>query len=128
MKKLFTLGEKQWKTGVAPSAHISDQGIFFNARGVTPFVNPLNPTTVSQSGLLQANAARFDATSYGGGQVVDTIWSGINSYKSFGSVNFKFMQGSSGHFYQQDLSSDNGPTDLRSATPITDQASGLAVY
>lgn len=55
MKKLLSLGSRQFLTGIAPSAHAESGGLFFNAVGVTPLFGAGSAASVN-NGLLMAGA------------------------------------------------------------------------
>lgn len=117
---LFTLGPKEFLSGIAPSAHTERGGLFLSANGVTPIYDPGGTASV-ENGLLQAGSAPTDFSS----GVVDTIFAGDVGYVS--SLPYLFMLGNSGHLYQKALGA-GAVTDLRSSTPITNARNGLAVF
>lgn len=122
MEKLFTLTEKHWQTGISQAKHIEDGGILYQAKGINPYIGTSRPTTITNSGLLQSASSAVDISD----NLADDVWSGVIGYRN--SLPALFMQGDGGHFYEQNIVSDGVPTDLRSATPITDPASGIGIY
>lgn len=118
-RPILTLSTRDFLTGIAPSAHTERGGLFFSADGVTPIYDP-GGTASTQNGLLQAGPA---PTNIGGATVVDTIFAAISGNVTTGRT---FFLGNSGHFYQL---LDNGTlSDLRSGTPITNTANGIAMW
>lgn len=125
MKKILELNKKQFMRGMARSGYFTeDTGIWAgSARGINPFMKPERANV--NTGVLQTSVAPIDSTST---VVVDTPMAWVNDVDV--SSNYAmFFLGSSGHFYKQILTSPTAaPTDLRSGTPITDPANGIAVY
>jgi hypothetical protein len=119
MQKLFELTSQDWMKGIAISSHYPSTGIFANAAGINPFLDPYSRS--SQFGLLQAPAAPVDAT---GGIVVDDIWGGVllnSDYKAY-------LIGNGGNFYEVNTVNAT-PTNLRSgANVIASPAEGVAIY
>lgn len=119
MQKLFELTSKDWMTGVAVSSHYPASGIFSDAVGVSPFITPF--TLSNDLGLLQASAAPVETQS---SVVVGPVWGGTLD----GAAYKGYFIDDEGHFYEQATNSDGSPTDLRSGTPITSPAEGVAIY
>lgn len=118
-RPILTLSTKDFLTGIAPSAHTERGGLFFAANGVTPVYDP-GGTASTQNGLLQPGPA---PTNIGGSTVVDTIFAGISANLTTGR---SFFLGDGGHLYQL---LDNGTlSDLRSGTPISNPANGIAIW
>jgi hypothetical protein len=117
MQKLFELTSQDWMKGLAISGHYPSTGIFTEAKGINPFLSPFYGQ--SDMGLLQTSAAAQQV-----GVVVDTVLGGW-----FDGAAFKaYFIGDDGHFYDQNTSSDNAPTDLRSGTPIATAGEGVCIY
>jgi hypothetical protein len=119
-RPFLTLSTRDFLTGVAPSAHSEKGGLWHVLQGVTPAYDPGGSGSV-EPGLLQASPAATDLT---GAVVVDEIFASAVGYES--TTPYLYMLGDSGHFYRNGLAST--PTDLRSATPITDPANGIFIY
>lgn len=121
-KPILTLSTKDFLTGIAPNAHTERGGLFYTAAGVTPVYDPGGTASV-ENGLLQPGPA---PTNYSGSVVVDNP---IASVAGFGNSNtpYLFFLGSSGHFYRKALGSGD-VTDLRSGTPISNPANGMAIW
>lgn len=120
-RPILTLSTKDFLTGIAPSAHTEGGGLFYNALGVTPVYDAAG-TASSQNGLLQPGPA---PTNFSGSVVVDTPIASVAGISS--STPYLFFLGSSGHFYRKALGSGD-VTDLRSGTPITTPANGMAIW
>lgn len=119
-RPILTLSTKDFLTGLAPSAHTERGGLFHVMNGVTAAYDPGGSASV-ETGLLQAVP---DVSDISNGVVVDDIFAGTTGYES--TTPYLFMLGQGGHFYRCGLNAN--PTDLRSATPITNPANGMFVY
>jgi len=122
MPKLFSIKEDQIRSSISPSKHFTKNGIWSVADGINPLVDAFGDS--SNAGLLQTSSAPVDITST---VVVDNILASAAKITgdTTGSL---YMLGSAGHFYDLSLSSDTAPTDLRSGTPITTPANGMAIF
>lgn len=118
-KPILTITTKDFLTGIAPSAHTERGGLFFSATGVTPIYDP-GGSASDENGLLQPGPA---PTNIGGSTVVDTIIAATSANVTTGRA---FFLGEEGHLYQ--LLDNAVFSDLRSGTPITNPANGLAVW
>lgn len=119
MQKIFQLTSQDFMRGIAVSSHYPSSGIFIDAAGINPFINPF--TAGSDLGLLQGGSSPTDIA---GSTVVDTILGAA----LLGSAYRAYFIGSDGHFYEQNTSADTEPTDLRSGTQISNPAEGVAIY
>lgn len=123
IKQIFNITSKQFMSGISPSAHLDQNGLFFKALGINPFINPF-PNSVDV-GLLQVSGNPTDIT---GGVVVDSILAGTTKITA-SAVGNLYMVGSGGNFYNKDLSNENAPTNLRSGgSTITTPANGLEIF
>lgn len=126
-KPLFTLGPKQFLSGIAQGAH--DLGrLWYKADGITPMAEAATGAN-TKNGLLMVGAAGISISG-----IVDTVIDGTTTF--MGGVATALLLGDEGHFYsmQMDSPSIDAPTpgsdsftDLRSGTPITNARSGLQV-
>lgn len=119
MKKLLSLGAKQFLSGIAPNAHTETGGLFFKADSVTPLYDAGGTASV-ENGLLQAGPALTDFT---GAVVVDNIIAGDIAY--LGSTPYLFMIGDTGHIYRKPVGS-GAPVDVHTAA--VNGANGVAVW
>lgn len=120
-RPILTLTTKDFLSGIAPAAHTERGGLFLNAVGVTPVYDAAG-TASTQNGLLQPGPA---PTNFSGSVVVDNPIASVAGISS--STPYLFFLGSSGHFYRKALGSGD-VTDLRSGTPITTPANGMAIW
>lgn len=120
MQKILELTTKDFMTGLAISSHYPASGIFIDGGGINPYRNAL--TGGADVGLLQTSE---DGTDISSTVVVDKIIGGTYLGSSFKG----YFIGDSGHFYDLNTSAlTSAPTDLRSGTPITNPADGMAIY
>ena len=119
-KPILSLSTRDFLSGIAPSAHSEKGGLWHVLQGVTPAYDPGGSGSV-EPGLLQASPNETDLT---GAVVVDEIFAGCVGYQS--TTPYLYMLGDSGHLYRNGLNTT--PTDLRSATPITNPANGIFIY
>ena len=122
MQKLLSLTTKDFFTGITPNAHVSNQGLFTNATGINPFVNPFHQS--SDVGLLQTASAPTDIS---GAVVVDQAIAGVTRVTA-ANTGMAYVLGDAGHFYEIPLLNFDTPTDRRSASPITNPANGIAIF
>lgn len=120
MERLFDLGSKELMSGISPSAHTEQGGLFLKAKGVTAAYDPAGSES-TQNGLLQACGAITDHT---GSVVVDTP---IASVVYDGGTPYLLILGDGGHFYRKPYGS-GAPVDIRSGTPYTNPANGVAKF
>lgn len=121
-RPILTISTKDFLTGIAPSAHTERGGLFYSATGVTPVYDPGGSASV-ENGLLQAGPA---PTNIGGATVVDTIIAACSGNLTTGRA---FFLGDGGHLYQLlDPANSSTLSDLRSGTPITNPANGIALW
>lgn len=97
MQKILQLGVNDWISGIGIGAHIENRGLFTQANGINPFVDPL--LNSSNFGLLQIGKSEIDIS---GAVVTQTIIkiigrNGTNAY----------ALGNSGDFYTITLSNDS---------------------
>lgn len=121
MKKILSLGIKEWFSGITSSSHLNN-GLFFKAKGINPFVNPFPDS--SQVGILQTSKDPTDIT---GGVVVDSILAGASRVTGANAGNL-YMVGNAGHLYDKSLANDSAPSELRPSTTISSPANGLEIY
>lgn len=125
MKKILSLGSKQFLTGIAANAHTETGGLFFKADGINPLYDAGGTASV-ENGLLQAGSAPI---AFGDGNNVgytaDTIFCG--EIGIFASTPYLLMMGNAGHFYLKQVGSgdmiDRAPTNL-----IANPANGITVW
>jgi hypothetical protein len=124
IKRILSIGTKEFLTGIAPSLQYPGGGIFASARGFNVFVNPSEQS--NDLGLLQTSAGPTDIS---GSVVVDTPQAVVAR-----SGHIYFL-GSSGHFYDLNRAGSgssspaaNQITDRRSGTPITSPSNGLITF
>ena len=122
MQKLLSLTTKDFFTGITPNAHVSNQGLFTNATGINPFVNPFHQS--SDVGLLQTASAPTDIS---GAVVVDQAIAGVTRVTA-ANTGMAYVLGDAGHFYEIPLFNFDTPTDRRSASPIVDPANGMEIF
>lgn len=117
--KILELTSKDWMSGIAVSAHMPSTGLFTDAAGVNPFVDPL--TQSASTGLLQTGATPVDVS---GSVMADAV---IGSAYN-GAAYTAYFSGDGGHIYSLATSGfPNTPTDIRSAT-VANLAEGLAIW
>lgn len=121
-KPIITITSKNFLTGIAPSAHIDNAGLFLKALGVTPIYDPGGTESV-ENGLLQAGPSPTDFT---GSVIVDTIFASSANYLSSGTP-VLFLYGEGGHIYTKQAGAVV-PVDQRSATPVTTASNGIIVF
>ena len=107
-RPILTLTTKDFLTGIAPSAHTENGGLFFSASGVTPVYDPGGTESV-ENGLLQAGPS---PTNIGGATVVDTIFAADSGV--INSVNYAAFLGNDGHIYT--LLTNGTLSDVRTVT------------
>lgn len=117
-RPFLRLQSKDFLSGIAPSAHSTNGGLFYKAPGVTALVSP-GVAESTDNGLLRPGPAGTDLT---GSVVVDSIVCGVRDYPS-SSVAQLYMMGSGGHIYQQQQA--QVPTDLRT---VASPANGITTY
>lgn len=119
MKKILELTEKEFLTGIAPSALVQDKGLWSDMHDTTV----IRDTFVGDTdlGLLQAVAPNTtpDITFSDNPICYIPAISGSNDKAYF--------MGDAGHFYEYDISAGTS-TDKRSGTPITNPANGLIIF
>ena len=122
MKKIFELGIKDFLSGVSETSHGNKGGLFFEAKGVAPFVSPRR--TSNDFGLLQTFAAPTDMT---GAIVVDVpfVWA---SEATASNTGFLYMLGNAGNFYVIVLSSNAITNERSGGSKISNPAMGLVIY
>lgn len=119
-QRILKIGVADFLTGIAPSAHIPNTGLFYEAEGVTPFFD-IDAAGSAENGLLRAGPAATDFTT----NIVDTVIAHVVT--NFSGTPELYMLGGSGHFYKKGLGA-GAATDLRSATPITNPEGGMVVW
>jgi len=120
MIKIVELTTRDFLTGESENAYGGRGGIFYEAIGINPIVNPAGRST--DLGLLQTAAA---PVRYSASVVVDIPIA--SAHKATGSYAGKaFFLGNAGHFYQIDLS-NNSISDLRTTT-ISNLTNGLEIF
>ena len=127
MIKVLELTTKDWLTGESENYFGSRGGIFYAAKGISPFVSPYKGS--NDFGLLQTAAAPVKFTS---GVVKDDVRAFANKATSANN-GYLYGLGANGHFYKIDLSDTTVPetiSDLRAtaSSVITDPAGGLDLY
>ena len=121
---ILRLTSKEFLSGVAASAHAVGGGIFFKAWGVTAINSP-GISDALDNGLLRAGP---DLTEIGGADLADSPFVYTKDYTATNaSTQTMYIMGFGGHFYQQVSGITTAPPDLRSGTPITSPANGMAI-
>lgn len=123
MQKLLTLGQKHWFSGISPSSHLQNSGLFVTARKINPFIYPFPGS--SQTGILQTSSDPIDITSGMGAQ--DIILAGVTRVLGATLANLYLISGG-GNLYDKNLSDDNAPSLLRGGTTFTSPANGIEIY
>lgn len=119
MRKILELGPQQFLTGISPSAHAQNKGLWADMRNAT-VVRDMSLGN-DEAGLLQGSPNPSSSAA-----LSDTPFAYARDVTSLANDKVYFL-GSSGHLYEYDISGATA-TDKRSATPITDPANGLAVF
>jgi len=125
MRKIFSIGPKDFLTSIAPSAHTEAGGLWFKADGINPVYDPGGTESI-ENGLLQAGAAGIafgDGNNIG--STADTIFCG-ESYVTGGTA-YLFMMGKSGHFYLKAVGSGD-MIDRAATNQIANSANGLTIW
>src|SRR3954468_15978532 len=119
MQKILELTEREFLTGIAPSALVQDKGLWSDMHDTTV----IRDTFVGDTdlGLLQAVAPNTtpDITFTDNPICYTPAISGANDKAYF--------MGDAGHFYEYDISAGTS-TDKRSGTPISNPANGLIIF
>lgn len=103
--------------GLAISSHYPNSGIFADAAGINPYINPFSKG--ADVGLLQTSSAVTPST---GSVIVDNVYA---SYY-LGTALTGYFYGDSGHLYSLNTASFPGtPTDLRT---VANPAPGLSIW
>lgn len=117
MKKILSIGSKQFLTGIAPNAHTETGGIFFKADGITPLFEAGVDQSVN-NGLLMGGAAGTTI----GGSLTGTI---IGAAKSpYGSAAYFNTNG--GHIFS--LAIGSSFSSVVDAHTISNLTSGLETF
>lgn len=120
-KRILSLTDKDFTTGISTHAHSNGSGLFFTATGVNSFVEPYAGST--GMGLLQTYNTPTDLTA---SVVLDIPTAGVENITG-ATAGSLYILGDAGHFYEVDLSNDT-ITDRRSASPITNPALGMDMF
>jgi len=116
MKKILTLGIKEWLSGIGVGQHIEGSGIFSSADGINPFVDPsLNSANF---GLLQTGG---DETDISGG-VVDQV---INTIIPR-NITYFYALGATGDFYRITIA-DNAVTQTTNGDAVVNLINGFTM-
>jgi hypothetical protein len=118
MRLILDLSEKEFLTGISPSIHLQDRGLFATMRNTTVVRDMLVGN--DEVGLLQPSPAPTTVAS-----LSDTPFAYARNIT--GSTDQVYYLGTSGHLYEHDLSAGT-VSDKRSGTPITNPANGLAIF
>lgn len=121
LNPILNLGPNEFLTGVSPSPHLQNAGVFASAPGITPFRNPTQGSV--DTGLLQASPTFV--TNVGSGTIVDAPIALAKQPTGSGKV---FALGNAGHLYQYDAITYLNFSDKRSGTPITSPREGLFIF
>lgn len=114
MKKILSLGIKDWITGIGIGQHFEGSGLFARADGINPFVNPyLNS---ADFGLLQTGGAETDIS----GGVVDQV---INTIIPRNQTYF-YCLGATGDFYRVTIA-DNTVTQVTNGDSVVNLVNGF---
>lgn len=114
MKKILSLGIKDWITGIGVGQHLEGGGIFSVANGINPFVNPyLNS---ADFGLLQTGGGETDIS----GGVVDQV---INTIIPR-NLTYFYCLGATGDFYRVTIS-DNTVTQTTNGDAVVNLINGF---
>lgn len=117
MERLLTLNTDNFITGYSPYGEFLQRGGLFTS---APGINVFNST------YWGAIAATEELTQIGDGTVVDSPQAGV-VHNVDASTSYAYLLGSSGHFYRVALTAST-VSDLRSGTPITNPANGIAIF
>jgi hypothetical protein len=118
MQRILSLSEKDFLTGISPSAHVQDQGLWSHMRDVT-VVRDLFIGN-DETGLLQGASEPSEFA-----ELDDVPIAYARNIT--GSTDQVYYFGDAGHLYEHDISGAT-VTDKRDDTPITDAANGLAIF
>lgn len=117
MRKILELTEKEFLTGISPSAHVQNRGLWADMRNVT-VVRDMSVGN-DEVGLLQgAPTPSVNAS------LADTPFAYARDVNA--STQLAYFLGTAGHLYEYSFSGVTA-TDKRSGTPITDPANGIFV-
>lgn len=120
MQKILSIGSKQFLSGIAPSAHTENGGLFLSANGVTPLYDA-GGTASAENGLLQAGNV---GTTFQEG-IADAIICGRENVIS--TVPYLWMMGAAGHFYVKVVGATD-VTDRAATNVIANPANGLEIW
>ena len=122
MKKIFELTSRDFLSGVSQVSHGSRGGLFFEAKGVAPFISPRR--TSNDFGLLQTFVAPVDMTAE---VVIDEIQSWAVEATA-ASTGYLYCYGNDGNFYVVVLASNAITNERAGASKVSNPASGLIIY
>lgn len=132
MKKLLTLGTKQWFSGISSSNQLPT-GLFLKGIKLNPFVNPFIES--ADVGVLQTSSDPVDLT--GALTGTNIIWAGVSRVTGANAGNLylvsapshgNILGASSGNLYSTDLATDSALTLLRGGSTFADPANGVDIY
>lgn len=121
MKKILSLTTKDFLTGISPSSHLTNAGLFVNSEGINPYVNPSEDS--SQTGLLQTCSAPTQVDS---SDITDAPLASVSHVTSAG-VPHLYMITVNGKLYDLDLSTGQA-TDLRAGNAISNPRNGMVIH
>lgn len=120
-RPILTLGPKEWLQGLSGSAHSGYGGFLYQARGISA-LRDLGDVEEENIGLLQTAPVGT-----GSGSLSDVPLAGDRDFDSAGSSSYLYIIGDAGHLYKT-AQGTVSVSDLRSGTPITNPANGIAVF
>lgn len=122
MKKILTLGQKDFLSGVSEVSHGNRGGLFFSADGIAPFVSPYRAS--NEFGLLQTFSAPVNMT---GAVVVDVpfAWASEATAENTG---YLYIFGNEGNLYVVVLFTNAISNERATSDRISNPAIGLAIY
>ncbi|MBS4082929.1 MAG: hypothetical protein KGZ73_05210 [Rhizobiales bacterium] len=117
MRKILSIGPKQFLTGIAPDSYAQNKGLWLAAIGINPFITPNLGS--GKIGLLQSAPTPVDMT---GSTVVDVPWAWESDLT--GATTKIYVWGDAGHLYEIDLVT-NIVTDKASGAAVSNPAAGI---
>lgn len=118
MRLILDITEKEMMTGISPSIHLQNRGLFATMRNTTVVRDMFVGN--DEVGLLQPSPAPTTVAS-----LSDTPFAYTRNVT--GTTDQAYWLGNAGHLYEHDLSAGT-VTDKRSGTPITDPANAIDIY
>lgn len=122
IQKLLTIDREQILSGLSMNNRFPSPGIFM--REIAVGLNPFISGTFGEEGLLRQVDGGQDLR---GGVVTQNSMAAVNRVAGSGDGKAYFL-GSGGHFYSLDTDTIATPSNLRSATPITNPVNAIAIY